>query len=121
VVTLGTVRAKLCEEIAKTLNYSAIDRHFTVGLLSILDAVMGVPMKDVLAQIPLAPELKEVLLDPSGSSELCTALQLAMATEAGNWKVLSNLQVQAAELGQCYLKALKYEEDLRSQLTGIAA
>lgn len=120
VVTLGTVRAKLCEEIARKLEFSGLDRHFTAGLLSVLDAVMGLPMKDVVAQIPLAPELAQVLLDQSGPGDLCTVLRLALAIEAGNWSTTADLNLKPVEAGECYLNALRYEEDLRSDLAAAA-
>jgi EAL and modified HD-GYP domain-containing signal transduction protein len=100
-LVLGTVRAKLCEQLARQMGFDAIDRHFTVGLLSVLDAVMGLPMKDVVDQIPLSEDLRSVLIDPSGASELCQVLRLSKAVEAGEWLSIQDLHVDPVSLGDC--------------------
>ncbi len=115
-LTLGTVRAKLCEELARHFGHSGPDRHFTVGLLSVLDAVLGMKMSDVLVQIPLAEDLKAVLLDPTKPGELGDVLRLAQAVETGNWPAVQALGVDPITVGDCYMRALHWSDEIRSQL-----
>ena len=59
--------------------------------------------------------------DPSGAGELCKVLRLALAVEAADWDALCQCELASDAWGECYLNALKYEEDLRSQMSAVAA
>jgi EAL and modified HD-GYP domain-containing signal transduction protein len=116
VLTLGTVRAKLCEELAIQMGFRGGDRHFTVGLLSVLDAVLGMRMTDVIEQMPLADDLREALIDPTGSGELCKVLRMAKAIESGDWKAVQEVDVHPTVLGDCYMRAIHWSQEIQSQL-----
>jgi len=58
-----------------------------MGLLSAMDAVMGMPMSSVLADIPVQQEIKEALLAQPG--RFCSILEIAKNYEQGEWKQLS--------------------------------
>lgn len=58
------------------------DELFLLGLLSLLDSLLGLPMSTVLGKINLSPVLKEVLLTSSGP--LGRNLLLAIAVEKGH-------------------------------------
>jgi EAL and modified HD-GYP domain-containing signal transduction protein len=70
------------------------DELFLVGLLSLLDCLLGVPMAAVLERIHLAPAMKAVLLDSSGP--LGRYLLLAIAVEKGHAENVARL---AGQLG----------------------
>lgn len=67
-ITRGMLqRARMCEVIAEMLERSYPMNHFFVGLLSQLDVLMGIPMDELLAQIPLDRHLKDALISRIGS------------------------------------------------------
>lgn len=60
-------RGRMCEVTAEMLERSNPMNHFFVGLLSQLDALMEIPMDELMAQIPLDNRLKSAILEHSGS------------------------------------------------------
>ena len=63
---IALVRAKMCEELAVSLKESDTDDFFTVGLFSVLDALLDKPMEEVLTLVELSPSLRRGLLEHSG-------------------------------------------------------
>jgi c-di-GMP-related signal transduction protein len=58
-------RARTCELLAHDRNV-APDEAFTVGLLSNLGSLLGRPLPEVLADLPLQGQLREAILDHTG-------------------------------------------------------
>ncbi len=68
------------------------DELFLLGLLSLLDILLGVPMDVVVQRINLSSALSEVLLSSSGS--LARYLMLVIAMEKGNGENIGRLAAQ---------------------------
>src|SRR5207247_429686 len=57
------VRARFCEVIAASVKLEERGQElFLMGLFSLLDAITGRPMHDILANLPLADDIKMALL-----------------------------------------------------------
>lgn len=83
-VTTAMQRARFCELIAETRGRRRESGAlFMVGLFSLLDALLGKPMDEILAQVDLAAELHEVLLHRTGS--YAPVLRLVEAYETARW------------------------------------
>lgn len=68
-LVLATTRGKLLELLATRLepkNRGAADTAFTVGIMSLLDALFGVPMEKILEQIPVSEPIRNALLTRTG-------------------------------------------------------
>lgn len=79
---LSLARGRFLELIGLTRHSKAeCDELFLLGLLSLLDCLLGVPMAAVVERIHLSPALKEVLLSSDGP--LGRYLLLAIAVEKG--------------------------------------
>lgn len=79
---LALARGRFLELIGQTRHGKAeCDELFLLGLLSLLDCLLGVPMVTVVERIHLSPALKEVLLSSDGP--LGRYLLLAIAVEKG--------------------------------------
>jgi EAL and modified HD-GYP domain-containing signal transduction protein len=104
------VRAKMCESIAPLMGHRDPSRHFTVGLLSVLDKILDMPMAEILNQIPLSPELKAALADESAQGPLRETLALAEAFEAGNWQLIESNYSDRPEVSECYLDAVEWAD-----------
>jgi EAL and modified HD-GYP domain-containing signal transduction protein len=91
------VRARFCELLAAASGFGqrALEL-FLVGLLSTIDALVDRPMSELLAELPLATELRDVLLGLP--SPLGRIYQLARAWERGDWDEV-RAHAQAARLG----------------------
>lgn len=107
-IRTALTRAFFCEEITQPIGMSAQKSDlFLMGLLSVTDAILGLPMREVLAQLPVAAEVHTALC--GGDNRLRDVYETVLSYERADWKILSSL---AAKLGcsedavpQCYLAA----------------
>lgn len=68
-LSLATTRGKFLELVARKLkpaNKITADTAFTVGILSLLDALLGQSMKNILGQIVLGEDVSDALLYRTG-------------------------------------------------------
>jgi c-di-GMP-related signal transduction protein len=79
------LNARFCELLAPERAQEA----FTLGLFSLLDAVVDAPMDEALDGLPLAGELRMALM--SGTGPLGAYLRLAKAYQAADWDAVSDL------------------------------
>jgi EAL and modified HD-GYP domain-containing signal transduction protein len=120
-VHLAIQRARLCELLAKPTGH---DREsgalFLVGLFSLLDAISGVPMSDLLDAVALAPALREALLGRTGP--YANALTLAEAYERGAWRAVQEQAmasgVDTSQISALYVQSLEWT---RERLVSLAA
>ena len=63
-----------------------------MGMLSLMDTILEIPMRQVLDSIPIDHESKSVLL--GGASPLRPFYQLMLAQESGEWKAVAELSNQ---------------------------
>jgi c-di-GMP-related signal transduction protein len=65
----AAVRARLMERLAETLEGAERgqrDRAFMVGILSLLDVLLGIPMAEIINELPLEQSVKDALTSHSG-------------------------------------------------------
>lgn len=101
------VRAKMCELLAEEDGGS--ERYFTVGLFSVLDAMMDQPMGELLEAMPLTDEIKAAILDHDG--ELGAALQQVVDYEQAAWERLEGGTRDADTLRNAYLEAIQWASE----------
>jgi hypothetical protein len=70
-LTAGLVRARLCELLADAHSLAAADRAFTVGLFSVVDALLGKSMQALLDELPFDSRMRHALLDHDGRKAAC--------------------------------------------------
>lgn len=81
-MVIALVRAKLCELMTDAIDQGDPGAFFTVGLFSVLDALMDLPMDEVVKNLPISDELVAALVDREGI--MGEALELAIRIEQGN-------------------------------------
>lgn len=81
VLSAALVRAKLCETLARDAGLDATDSAFSVGLLSVCDALLDAPLDEVICGLPLAPEIRDAIVRREGP--LGALLETAIALEHG--------------------------------------
>lgn len=60
-------RGRMCEVMAEMMEKEEPMNYFFVGLLSQLDVLLGIPLEELLEQVPLEDHLKKSLVDKSGN------------------------------------------------------
>ena len=65
-VALGLRRAHMCEILAGSVSADERDTLFTIGLFSVADAMLNVPMAEVLESLPFTEEIQAALLRHEG-------------------------------------------------------
>ena len=90
----SVTRSRLCEQLAHDSGLELGAQPFWLGLFSLLDAILGLPMPALLTELALDPEVAAALRGEPGP--LRDLLDLAVAYERGDW---SELAVRRARLG----------------------
>ena len=89
---------------------------FLLGLLSLIDAMLEMPMVEVLERVPLDHETKAVLLGQS--SLLRPVYQLVLAHESGEWQAASqlskSLQLDPEQVASLYWQAQQWAREVSS-------
>lgn len=114
-VNTAMTRARFCELISARVPHGDSDL-FLMGLLSMIDAILEVPMVTILENIPLEHETKAVLL--GGASKLRPVYQLMLARESGDWKGTTDqaqkLGLSESEVAEDYWQAMQWVRQLNA-------
>lgn len=102
------VRARMCELLASAQGRTQQDSDFTVGLLSVVDALLDRPMDELLQQLPLGEEVKAALLTRSGP--LGDTLSQVLDYERGRWSQLEYRELAPSAYTHCYLEAIQWAD-----------
>jgi EAL and modified HD-GYP domain-containing signal transduction protein len=107
------VRARFCELAGDHVPSATSGELFTLGLFSVIDALMDAPIVDVLASIPFPQEMREALIAHAGASGML--LECVAALEAADF---DTAQAIVANAGELYLEALVWANDAAAPLFG---
>ena len=115
---LATTRGKLLELMTLRVrpgDTASADRAFTVGIMSLAEALFSVPMADILAHVDIAHDVREALLEREG--DFGTMLRIAELLEAaeGGRKLVSALKkigLTVAEVREIELAAFDWVREL---------
>jgi EAL and modified HD-GYP domain-containing signal transduction protein len=113
-VRTALARAHLAELIGRQSgDRRRAESLFMVGLFSLLDALMRVPLPEILERMDLASEIKRALLLRTGP--FASTLSLIEAWEAGHWDVVNaeslSSGVDPRQLGEMYLTSVEWARD----------
>ncbi|OYP28324.1 EAL and HDOD domain-containing protein [Rhodopirellula sp. MGV] len=102
-INLAMTRAKTCELLAKAIDSDTPERYYTLGLFSVLDAMLDQPMDEVLELLPLAGEINEALLEHSGP--MGDVLESVLGYERGN---TTGTNIGFSKVGDAYQESLQW-------------
>lgn len=115
IVYSSVIRAKLSELTAPLVGLG--DRStdmFLMGLFSMLDAIYGRPLDEILHELPLAPDVKNALL--GRDSKTGQLLSAVIAQEQGDWdrlrRAANSLGLNEDKLPDLYQSAILYPEEV---------
>jgi c-di-GMP phosphodiesterase len=100
------VRARFCERAGDQLPGPRPGELFTLGLFSVIDALMDAPIEEVVGMIPFPPDMRDALTERKG--EKGGLLNCVTALEAGDFDRAQRL-VRGA--GEHYVEALMWADE----------
>jgi EAL and modified HD-GYP domain-containing signal transduction protein len=114
-VNTAMTRARFCELISPRVQHGKSDL-FLMGLLSMIDAILEIPMTTVLENISLDYETKAILL--GGESKLRPLYQLMLSRESGDWKGTAQharqLGLSESEVAEAYWQAMQWVRQINA-------
>jgi EAL and modified HD-GYP domain-containing signal transduction protein len=114
-VALALIRAAFCESLAPLVGAPKRQAdYFFLGLLSSIDVLMRRPMRVILAELPIAPDVGAALVGEQ--NPLRDVLRVAICYEQGNWEEFSQvarkLAVKEEKVCELYRQALRWSREL---------
>jgi len=118
-VIMSTVRGRCCELLAGRLGgEETAGEGFLAGMCSLLDAILERPMKDILKDLPLAPETEAALLGQDNATR--RLIDCVIAYENGQWarcvQLAKGAGADPSQLPTAYTQALKWSRELRADV-----
>lgn len=115
ITRLSLIRARFAENLAPAFDYAMRkDELFLMGLFSLLNLILDMPMEDALNQVGVSAEIKKALINDDGI--FSPQLEFLLSYEAGDWQEVSRLMVlQDIEMHvvyDAYVEALKWYGDM---------
>ncbi len=111
VLKIAMVRARFCELAAPLCAFSA-NEQYLLGMLSLLPAMLAIPMEELTPALPLRREIRAALqgtLNREGNM-----LEWLKGHEAGNWDgceaIVRAMGVRQEDVNKCYADALLWAE-----------
>jgi EAL and modified HD-GYP domain-containing signal transduction protein len=115
-VATALIRARFCELLSPRLPGPKPDL-FLLGLLSLMDAMLEMPMASVLERLPVDIEIKSVLLGQT--SKLRPVFQLMLAQESGEWQaneeLAARLNLDENFVSGCYWAAVEWARQVHTE------
>jgi c-di-GMP-related signal transduction protein len=107
-IITSMVRARFAELLAPEAGLpDRASEFFLMGLLSMMDAILGRPLADILAEVPITADIKAALLN--GSSPLRPIHEFVQAYERGDWDEIvrrsKDLRLNESKVTEAYLAA----------------
>lgn len=105
-------RARMCEQLARLAGVRDSGPYFLAGLFSLLDVLTGMPISDLLDQLPLAPAVGQALLSQEG--DIGAALKCARAYERATWGRVSYNGLEPTLIRAAYVDAVFWAEQTQA-------
>lgn len=111
ITRLSLVRARFAENLAPIFDYAMRkDELFLMGLFSLLNLILDMPMDKALEQVGVSNEIKKALVSDDGI--FAPQLEFLLSYEAGDWQEVSRLMVlhdiEMDDVYEAYVEALKW-------------
>lgn len=114
-IRTSIIRAKFCELLAGS-NGGGVDptELFTLGLFSMIDAILDNSMENLMKKLPLSESIKNALIE--GKGPLKEYLDIVRSYESGDWEGMiaanSRLNIDEEQLPDHYMEALEWADRL---------
>lgn len=115
ITRLSLLRAKFAENLAPVFEMAVHSSElFLMGLFSVLDLILDMPMAEALNMVKVSKNIKDALLENSG--ELVPVLDFMIHYERASWQEVSRQMVlkdiDINDVYDAYVKSLQWYSDL---------
>lgn len=116
-VLSSLVRAQFCELIGSKIKHTDSDL-FLLGMLSLMDAILEVPIGVVVEKLSLDSDTKDQLLGAKvgGETALSPVYNLVLAREAGDWERVTGLgkklNLSLYSINSAYNEAMRWARQI---------
>jgi EAL and modified HD-GYP domain-containing signal transduction protein len=114
-IVQAMTRGRMCEQLGKLGGARDAGPFFITGLFSLLNALLGVPTRKVVEELPLTPAVVRALV--AGEGPLGAALQCTRAYERGVWDHAVYADLAPHLIRAAYVDALFWAEQARALLS----
>lgn len=117
-ICLATLqRGRMCEEIAIRMGRAKdAPTYFMAGIFSNLDALLGIPLKELVEQLPLSMDVKLALTTHQG--ELGELLHAVTLYEQGDYLGMQTSGADLQMIVDCYLVAVRWADQAMQNVRG---
>lgn len=101
ILNTGLLRANLCEHLCRLCGKGEPDTAYTIGLLSVVDAMLSRPLEEVIDELPLPDTVKQAIVSLEGpyGQLLKTSIQL----EKHDIPTAACLSIDPAAMTEAYI------------------
>jgi EAL and modified HD-GYP domain-containing signal transduction protein len=119
ITRLSLIRAKFCENLAKHFEMAIVQENlFLMGLFSVLDVVLDMPIEDAFKMVFVPPPVHKALVEQDG--DFFSVLYFVLQYEMGHWKEISRValvrNISIDQIHFAYKEALLWYSDLINQV-----
>lgn len=115
-VRYALVRGRFCELLRHKVSHGGSDL-FLMGMMSLMDAVLEMPLAAVLEKVHLEQAIKNVLLGKP--SHLRTIYRLLLAQESGEWEAVAELarlqHMSSNDVEDAYWEAMRWAREVTAE------
>lgn len=117
-IRTSCIRGKFCELVGESIvDKVKPAKLFTLGMFSLIDAILDQPMHRIMKELPLDADIKTALVDRKGP--LSGYLFLAETYEKGQWsqmtKICNIMNIEEKKLPEFYLTACEWSNTFTDQ------
>lgn len=113
-IVTAMVRGKMCELLAARRKPEIASQMFIIGLFTVIDALMDMPMADLLDTVILSTPIRLALLDQAGPHG--EILNQVLRYEEGNWDELLKCDTCPELFQSIYLEAIRWADQTTAAL-----
>ena len=100
ILNVGLLRANLCERLCRLCKTGSPETAYTVGLLSVMDAMLSQPLTSLMDQLPLSDDVKRAIIAHEGNYG--QLLEAAATLERNEWPQGLCADIEPASLVEAY-------------------
>jgi EAL and modified HD-GYP domain-containing signal transduction protein len=111
-IVTAMARARMCEQLGRLIGAPDSGPFFITGLFSMLNVLTGMPIKQLVEDLPLTPEIVNALTAEEG--QLGAALRCVRSYERGRWREVDFCGLPQNVIRAAYVDAVFWSEETRA-------
>jgi EAL and modified HD-GYP domain-containing signal transduction protein len=115
------VRANFCKLMAQAMAHKENPpSSYILGLFSHMDALMDMPMPEIMKSLPFSDDVKTALCEIHSNTELALQLRICIAFERADWAVIYEMSQKAnipeSDLFSMYYESVQWANAMHAQV-----